>query len=100
MSWVWGTVWGGVVKAKLGFVGRLGGMKKDKRVSDFFRLRWAQVSEGNRRGVMVEVKEILEKYGGMRADRVWNAIGKVSKGKLKRLIADFVIEMEERMWEE
>ena len=59
-----------------------------------------EVSEGNRKGVMGEVKEILEKYGGVRADRVWNAIGKVSKGKLKRMISDFVKEMEGRMWEE
>ena len=46
------------------------------------------------------MKEILKKYGGVRADRVWAAIGVASKGRFKKLIFDFVKDMEERMWEE
>ena len=35
----------------------------------------------------------------MRADRIWAAIGVASKGRFKKLILDFVKDVEERMWE-
>jgi hypothetical protein len=69
-----------------------------RRWKVFFDTRWRQVKEGDRRGVIGEVKEILELHEGKEANEVWEAVGRASKGKFKRLVRRFGEEMEENMW--
>ena len=94
----WGTVWGKVVKAKLMFVWRLASMVDDEKVSRIFKIRKRQVDEGNRQGVVGEVREILERYDGKCARRIWAVVGKAGKNEFKRLVLEFVDVVEERMW--
>ena len=75
-------------------------MMDDRVVKCLFEKRMRMVEKGDRRGVIGEVRGFLEDYRGENAGKIWEGMGKVKKGKMKRYVKDFLIEMEERMFYE